>query len=446
MNIFKYNKEEQLKKSAPLAMRMRPRSLSEYIGQEHFIGEGKLLRRAIQADRLSSMIFFGPPGTGKTALAQVIAATTSAAFLKLNAVSAGVGDIRRIIEEASERLGMWQRKTILFIDEIHRFNKAQQDALLPSVEEGLVILIGATTENPYFEVNGALLSRSMLFRLEPLKPRDIRKILSNALTDEERGLGSIKVSINEEALAHIIYIAEGDARRALNALELAALTASPDGEGVRRITLEVAEESIQQKAISYDKNGDQHYDVISAFIKSLRGSDPDGALYWLAKMLAAGEDPRFIARRMIILASEDIGLADPQALIIAVGAFQAFEYVGMPEGRLSLAEAAVYLACAPKSNAVIKGIDQAFLDVKQKSAGPIPVHLRDAHYKGATNLNHGKGYKYPHDYPGNFVLQQYLPDSLHGTVYYRPTINGFEKLITARQELRKKAGDNPDLS
>lgn len=439
MNLFEMGKEEQLKKSAPLAARMRPRNLDEYIGQQHFIGKGKLLRRAIEGDRLSSMIFYGPPGTGKTALAQVIAETTSSAFLKLNAVSAGIGDIRKIIEEASERLGMWQKRTILFIDEIHRFNKAQQDALLPSVEEGLVILIGATTENPFFEVNAALLSRSQLFRLEPLKPEEIKEIMFNALEDVERGLGNYKVSINEDALEHIIDIAGGDARRALNALELAVLTTAIDSEGIRKITLAVAEESIQQKAILYDKTGDQHYDVISAFIKSLRGSDPDAALYWLARMLEAGEDPLFIARRMVILAAEDIGLADPQALVIAISAVKAFEFIGMPEGRLPLAEAAIYLACAPKSNTVIKGIDQAIKDVKQRPAGTVPLHLRDAHYKGSSRLGHGEGYKYPHLYTGNYVFQQYLPDNLQDAIYYEPSDNGFEIKIKESLGLRKKS-------
>lgn len=438
MNLFDYSKEQHLKKTAPLAMRMRPRNLDEYVGQEHLVGPGKLLRRAIQADRLSSMIFFGPPGTGKTALAKVIASTTSSEFVQLNAVSAGKSELQKVIEEAGERLGMWQQKTILFIDEIHRFNKAQQDALLPAVESGQVILIGATTENPYFEVNGALLSRSQIFALKPLEPHHLKEILKRALLDQERGLGSFKVSISEEALSHIIRMADGDARKALNALELAVMTTVPSPDGTRYITLEVAEESIQQKAVRYDKSGDQHYDVISAFIKSLRGSDPDGALHWLARMLEAGEDPRFIARRMIILAAEDIGLADPQALVVAMAAAQAFEFVGMPEGRLPLAEAAIYLACAPKSNAVIKGIDQAISDVKNKPLGAVPIHLRDSHYQGASKLGHGKGYLYPHHFPGNYVKQQYLPDNLQGVTYYKPYPNGFEKIIQQRLTTRNK--------
>lgn len=438
MNLFDYSKEQHLKKSAPLAMRMRPRSLDEYVGQEHLVGPGKLLRRAIQADRLSSMIFFGPPGTGKTALAKVIAATTSSEFVQLNAVSAGKGELQTVIAEAGERLGMWQQKTILFIDEIHRFNKAQQDALLPAVESGQVILIGATTENPYFEVNGALLSRSQIFALKPLEPHHLKEIMTRALLDQERGLGSFKVSVSEEALSHIIRMADGDARRALNALELAVLTTDPSPDGVRYITLEIAEESIQQKAVRYDKNGDQHYDVISAFIKSLRGSDPDGALHWLARMLEAGEDPKFIARRMVILAAEDIGLADPQALVVAMAAAQAFEFVGMPEGRLPLAEAAIYLACAPKSNAVIKAIDQALSDVKHKPLGGVPLHLRDSHYQGAAKLGHGKGYLYPHHFPGNYVKQQYLPDNLKGVTYYKPYPNGFEKTIQQRLKDKNK--------
>lgn len=436
MNLFDYSKEEQLKKSAPLAARMRPRTLDEYIGQEHLVGPGKLLRRAIQADRLSSMIFYGPPGTGKTALAKVIAETTSSHFVQLNAVSAGINDLRKLIEEAGQRLGMWQQRTILFIDEIHRFNKSQQDALLPAVEEGTVILIGATTENPYFEVNGALLSRSQIFCLHPLEPVHLRTILQAAIKDEERGLGGMKIAISDEALTHIIDVANGDARRALNALELAVLTTDPQKDGVRYITLEVAEESIQRRAIRYDKAGDQHYDVISAFIKSLRGSDPDAALHWLARMLEAGEDPRFIARRMIILAAEDIGLADPQALVVAVAAAQAFEFVGMPEGRLPLAQAAVYLACAEKSNAVIKGIDRAINDVRQKPLGSVPVHLRDAHYPGAAKLGQGKGYLYPHHFPGNYIKQQYLPDNLVGVAYYQPYANGYEKEIRRRMKER----------
>lgn len=426
MNLFEYGYKVQQKKNAPLALRMRPKNLEEFVGQAEIISEGKLLRRAIMADQLTSLIFYGPPGTGKTALAQVIANSTKAEFVQLNAVTAGVADLRQVIQEAKERLGMYQKRTILFIDEIHRFNKAQQDALLPYVEDGTIILIGATTENPYFEVNPALLSRSQIFRLNPLKPEEIKYILKRALTDE-RGLGNLPIKIEEEALEHIAQVAGGDARRALNALELAAVTTLPAEDGYIHIDLKVAEESIQQRAIRYDKDGDQHYDVISAFIKSIRGSDPDASLHWLARMLKAGEDPRFIARRMIILAAEDIGLADPQALSVAIAAAQALEYVGMPEARLPLAEACIYLACAPKSNAVIKAIDTALKDVEEREIGAVPLHLRDRHYAGAKQLNHGQGYLYPHDYPGNYVEQQYMPDPLVGRVYYHPSNNGAEK-------------------
>ncbi|HHX51176.1 MAG TPA: replication-associated recombination protein A [Clostridia bacterium] len=437
MNLFDYSKEQYLGKNAPLALRMRPRSLDEYAGQKHIVGEGRLLRRAIQADQLSTLIFYGPPGTGKTALARVIASSTSAEFIQLNAVSAGINDIRKIIEEAGERLGMWHKRTILFIDEIHRFNKTQQDALLPAVEQGIITLIGATTENPYFEVNGALLSRSLIFPLYPLNRDDILEIAQRALQDEKRGLGNLQVSISSDALEHIIDVAQGDARRALNALELAALTTSPDAEGKRSITLGIAEESIQQRVVLYDKTGDQHYDIISAFIKSLRGSDPDGALHWFSRMLAAGEDPRFIARRMIILAAEDIGLADPQALLIANGAAQALEFVGLPEARLPLAEAVIYLACAPKSNSVTKAIDQAQGDVRNKTLTPVPIHLRDASYPGARQMGHGRDYLYPHDFPGNYVFQKYLPDNLTGVKYYQPGENGFENV------LRERLSDKP---
>lgn len=432
MNLFDYGKEQALEKGAPLAMRMRPRNLDEYMGQEHLMGPGKLLRRVIEADRITSMILYGPPGTGKTALARVIAQITAAEFVQLNAVSAGIGDIRKLIKEAGERLGMWQQRTILFIDEIHRFNKAQQDALLPSVEEGTIILIGATTENPYFEVNDALISRSQIFKLEPLGSEQIKEILKRAIKDRDRGLGNWQISIEDEALEHIINISGGDARRALNALELAVLTTSPASDGIRYITLSVAEESIQQRAILYDKDGDQHYDIISAFIKSIRGSDPDGALYWLARMLEGGESPRFIIRRMIILAAEDIGLADPQALVIANSVAQTFEYVGLPEGRLLLAEGAIYLACAPKSNAVYKAMEQALDDVRHKPLGSVPAHLRDTHYAGSADLGHGKGYLYPHHYPGNYVEQQYLPANLNDANYYQPYNSGFEKDLQQR--------------
>lgn len=420
---------------------MRPRTLDEFVGQEHLVGPGKLLRRAIEADRLSSAIFYGPPGTGKTTLARIIAATTQAEFEQINAVTAGISDIREVIQRAKERLGMYGRRTILFIDEIHRFNKAQQDALLPYVEDGTIILIGATTENPCFEVNAPLLSRSRIFAFEPLKPEEIRKLLLRALEDKERGLGMYKVRVDEEALDHLVRVADGDARTALNALELAVITTPPGEDGYRHITLEVAEESIQRRMVRYDKAGDNHYDVISAFIKSLRGSDPDAALHWLARMFKAGEDPRFIARRMIVHAAEDVGLADPMALVVAVAAAQALEYVGMPEARLPLAEAAIYIATAPKSNAVIKAIDSAMADIDKLSIGEVPRHLRDPHYKGAKKLGHGEGYKYPHHYPNNYVQQQYMPDPLVGKKYFRPYGQGYEKEIIKRQQEREGGGE-----
>jgi len=437
MDLFEATRQNQMKKEAPLAVRMRPRSLDEFVGQEEIVGPGKLLRRAIEADQISSVIFYGPPGTGKTTLAKVIANTTKAAFEQLNAVTSGVADIKEVVRNARDRLGMYQQRTILFIDEIHRFNKAQQDALLPFVEDGTVILIGATTENPYFEVNPPLLSRSRVFGFQHLSDQDIRKLIKQALADEERGLGRYNVDLMEEALDHIVDIASGDARSALNAIELAVLTTPPGKNGLRVISLEVAEESIQKRSVRYDKSGDQHYDVISAFIKSLRGSDPDAALHWLARMIYAGEDPRFIARRLIVHAAEDVGMADPNALVVATSAAYALEYVGMPEARLPLAEAVIYIATAPKSNAVIKAVDRALEDVKNINAGSVPVHLRDAHYKGAHKLGHGKGYKYPHHFEGNYVQQQYLPDGLKGVKYYHPYQNGYEKEI---EERMKKLG------
>jgi len=435
MDLFDYSRENRLKKEAPLAVRMRPRNLDEFVGQEHIIGKGKLLRRAIEADRLNSIIFFGPPGSGKTALAQVIANTTAANFVQVNAVAVGVAKIREIIAKAKEDLGMYGKKTILFIDEIHRFNKAQQDALLPDVENGTIILIGATTENPYFEVNPPLISRSRIFRLEPLTKENIKEIVLRAVSDKERGLGNENFKITDEALDYLSEIAGGDARVALNALELAVMTTGEDKSGVKKVDVHVIADCVQQRVISYDKTGDNHYDVVSAFIKSVRGSDPDAALHWLARMLEAGEDPRFICRRMIILASEDIGLADPNALTIAVSASQALDYVGLPEARLALAQAAVYLACAPKSNAIIKGIDAALQDARSKNIGFVPPHLRDAHYSGAKKLGHGKGYLYPHNYPGNYVEQEYMPEPLRGRRYYQPTDNGMEKEI--RRRLKK---------
>lgn len=427
MDLFELAGEQNRRRQAPLADRIRPRTLDEFAGQEGIVGPGRLLRRAIEGDQLRSAIFYGPPGTGKTTLAKVIANTTKGEFVQLNAVTSGVADIRRVTKEARERQNLYNRKTVLFIDEIHRFNRAQQDALLPFVEDGTIILIGATTQNPYFEVNSALLSRSRVFALQPLGPAEIRRLLEAALTDQERGLGQYSADVAPEALDHLVETARGDARSALNALELAVLTTLPDEHGVRRISLDTAVESIQRPAVLYDKQGDQHYDVISAFIKSIRGSDPDAALHWFARMIYAGEDPRFIARRMIVHAAEDIGVADPQALQVAVAAAQALEFVGMPEARIPLAEAVIYLAKAPKSNSTVVAIDAALGDLEKREVGRVPVHLRDAAYPGAKQLGHGQGYLYPHDFPGNIVEQQYLPDPLKGTKYYRPSGNGREK-------------------
>ncbi len=439
MNLFDHHREELTRTQAPLATRMRPRTLDELYGQDAILGPGKLLRRAIEADQLHSLIFYGPPGTGKTTIARIIADTTKAYFEQLNAVAAGVADIRRVVREARERLGQYERRTVVFIDEIHRFNKSQQDALLPYVEDGTIILIGATTQSPTYELNPALISRSRLFRLEPLGNEHIRAILRNALRDKERGLGRLPLETEEAALDHLVDVANGDARTALNALELAALTTAPDPGGIIRITLPVAEESIQRRVLQYDKSGDNHYDTISAFIKSLRGSEPDAALYWLARMLDAGEDPRFIARRLFVHAAEDVGLADPQALLIAAAAAQAVEFIGLPEARIPLAEAVIYIAAAPKSNAVVAAIDAASKDVVAKKAGSVPPHLRDASYPGAERLGHGVGYKYPHDFPGAFVPQQYLPDGLGPVTYYRPTDRGREKEI--RERLAKIRSD-----
>ena len=399
----------------PLAYRMCPRSLDEYAGQEHILGESKLLRRAIEADRISSLILYGPPGTGKTALARVIAAKTKAHFEWLNAATAGLDDLRKVIQTARVRKAKGSR-TILFLDEIHRFNKLQQDALLPDVEEGNVILIAATVENPFFYVNSALLSRSQVFELKPLTEEAILKILRNALHDRERGLGDMEIIVDDDAQRHIAHMSDGDARRALSALEIAALTTTPDGAALIHITLGIAEESIQKKVIVYDRKGDQHYDTISAFIKSMRGSDPDAAVYYLGKMLYAGEDPRFIARRIVICASEDVGNADPMALVLATSALRAVEFIGMPEARIPLAQATIFVANAPKSNACYKAIEAAMEDIQSEQTMEVPNHLKDTHYPGAKKLGHGKGYKYPHDY-GGYVEQDYLQKR---TKYYNP--------------------------
>jgi putative ATPase len=415
MNLFEDEQQTIPDNNVPLAYRMCPRTIDEYTGQEHILGKGKLLRRAIEADRITSLILYGPPGTGKTALARVIAAKTNARFEWLNAATAGLDDLRKVINSAKTRRAKGIR-TILFLDEIHRFNKLQQDALLPDVEEGNIILIAATVENPFFYVNSALLSRSQVFELKPLTEENILSLLNNAIQDKERGIGNLNIHADEAALKHIAKMSDGDARKALSALEVAALTTLPDENNIIKITLQVAEESIQKKAIVYDKKGDQHYDTISAFIKSMRGSDPDAAVYYLAKMLYAGEDPRFIARRIVICASEDVGDADPMALLIATSALRAVEFIGMPEARIPLAQATIYIANAPKSNACYKAIEAAMVDVENEQTMEVPEHLKDSHYPGAKKLGHGEGYKYPHDY-GGYVKQEYLPKKKK---YYNP--------------------------
>ena len=431
MDLFDYMREQNKEKESPLASRLRPRSLDEVVGQQHIIGRDKLLYRAIQADKLQSVIFYGPPGTGKTTLAKVIAGTTSAEFMQMNATSAGKKDMEEVVSKAKEIRGMYGRRTILFIDEIHRFNRGQQDYLLPFVEDGTVTLIGATTENPYFEVNSALLSRSIIFELKPLSPDDIKTLLRRAVYDKERGLGIYNAEIDEEALEFLADVSNGDARSALNAVELGVLTTKPAEDGKIHITIDVAQECIQKRVVKYDKSGDSHYDTISAFIKSMRGSDPDAAVYYLAKMLYAGESVTFIARRIMICASEDVGNADPMALTVAVSAAQAVERLGMPEARIVLSQAATYVACAPKSNAAYQAVDRALEVVKQTKTAPVPAYLCDSHYKGAQKLGRGIGYKYAHDYPNHYVEQQYLPDAYKDLKFYEPTDNGYEKEIKA---------------
>ena len=431
MELFEQSRRDEIAREAPLAARMRPRTLEEIVGQAHLLGPGRLLRRAIETDTLTSGILYGPPGTGKTSLARVIAEATRAHFEPVNAVTAGVADIRRLTEEARGRRALHGVRTILFIDEIHRFNKAQQDVLLPHVEDGTVILIGATTGNPFVDVTPTLVSRSRVFALEPLTLADLETIIRRAITDP-RGLASQRVEASPDAVAHLARAANGDARAALNMLELAAMTASPDAAGVRHVTAAEAEEAVQRRLIPYDRGGDQHYDVISAFIKSLRGGDPDAAVYWLARMLAGGEDPRFITRRMIVHAAEDVGLADPQALLVAVAAAQAVELVGLPEARIPMTEAAVYIATAPKSNAVIRAISAAAQDVEREEAQPVPQALRDASTRGARRIGRGEGYVYPHDQPGGFVAQQYTPNNVKDRIYYEPTAAGREEEIRRR--------------
>ena len=441
MDLFEYMRQQNMKDESPLASRLRPTTLDEVVGQQHIVGKDKLLYRAIKADKLSSIIFYGPPGTGKTTLAKVIANTTSAEFMQINATSAGKKDMEEVVAAAKNNQGMYGKKTILFIDEIHRFNKGQQDYLLPFVEDGTIILIGATTENPYFEVNPALLSRSVIFELKKLSTEDIRTLLLRAVNDTEKGMGSYHAQMDDDALEFLADMANGDARAALTAIELGILTTDRSEDGIIHITLDVASECIQKRVINYDKTGDNHYDTISAFIKSMRGSDPDAAVYYLARMLYAGEDVKFIARRIMILASEDIGNADPQALQVAVAAAQAVERLGMPEARIVLAQAVTYMASASKSNSAINAIDKAMRVVQETKTPPVPVHLQDAHYKSAGKLGHGKGYKYAHDYKNHYVKQQYLPDGLTGEVFYEPSENGYEQQIRAYY---KKIKENPE--
>ncbi|MDM8236892.1 replication-associated recombination protein A [[Ruminococcus] torques] len=437
MDLFDYMREKEQEKESPLASRMRPSTLEEVVGQQHIIGRDKLLYRAIKADKLSSVIFYGPPGTGKTTLAKVIANTTSAEFKQINATVAGKKDMEEVVRQAKDLQGMYGKKTILFIDEIHRFNKGQQDYLLPFVEDGTVILIGATTENPYFEVNGALLSRSSIFELKPLEKEDIKTLLRRAVNDTDKGLGSFHAVIDEDALEFLADMSGGDARNALNAVELGVLTTERSEDGIIHITMDVASECIQKRAVNYDKRGDNHYDIISAFIKSMRGSDPDAAVYYLAKMLYAGEDVKFIARRIMICASEDVGNADPMALTVAVSAAQAVERIGMPESQIILSQAVTYVACAPKSNSAVNAISAANNAVRTYQTS-VPSHLRDAHYKGAGKLGHGIGYKYAHDYPGHYVDQQYLPDEIKDARFYEPGDLGYEKNI--KEYLQKIRG------
>lgn len=437
MDLFEYAGEKNMKDEAPLASRLRPAALDEVVGQKHIIGKDKLLYRAIKADKLSSIIFYGPPGTGKTTLAKVIANTTSAEFTQINATVAGKKDMEAVVQQAKETLGMYQKKTILFVDEIHRFNKGQQDYLLPFVEDGTIILIGATTENPYFEVNGALISRSSIFELHPLDKEDIKTVLRRAVYDTEKGMGSYGAVIDEDALEFLADLSGGDARNALNAVELGVLTTDRSEDGKIHITLEVASQCIQKRVVRYDKTGDNHYDTISAFIKSMRGSDPDAAVYYLAKMLYAGEDIKFIARRIMICASEDVGNADPMALTVAVSAAQAAERIGMPEAQIILSQAVLYVASAPKSNSACNAVFRAMESVKDHKT-TVPAHLQDAHYKGSQKLGHGVGYKYAHDYPKHYVKQQYLPDEICGMRFYEPGENGYEKEIRAWMEYIRK--------
>ncbi|WWR16760.1 replication-associated recombination protein A [Lachnospiraceae bacterium JLR.KK008] len=445
MDLFEYMRSNNMEKEAPLAARMRPSTLEEVVGQKHIIGEDKLLYRAIKADKLSSVIFYGPPGTGKTTLAKVIANTTSAQFTQLNATAAGKKDMEEVVSQAKDAMGMYGKKTVLFIDEIHRFNKGQQDYLLPFVEDGTVALIGATTENPYFEVNGALISRSIIFELKPLEREDIRELLMRAVYDKDKGMGAYDAEIDEEALAFLADAAGGDARTALNAIELGIMTTQRAEDGIIHIDLNTASECIQKRVVRYDKTGDNHYDTISAFIKSMRGSDPDAAVYYLAKMLYAGESVTFIARRIMICAAEDVGNADPNALTVAVSASLAVERVGMPEAQIILSQAVSYVATAPKSNAAVNAISAAMDTVRATGNLPVPPHLQDAHYKGSAKLGRGTGYLYAHDYPNHYVRQQYLPYELSGKEFYRPSGNGYEvKIREHMRRIRTEAGQETE--
>lgn len=442
MTLFEDYRKQQLEKEAPLAARMRPRSFEEFMGQEHIVGQGRVLRKTIEADQLMSIIFWGPPGSGKTTLARIIASMTRSQFSPISAVNAGVADLRRIIEEARERGGMYGQRTILFIDEIHRFNKAQQDVILPNVEDGTITLVGATTENPSFEVISALLSRCRVFTLNNLANDEVKVIVGRAIADEERGLGKMGVKLEEDALEHLVIFANGDARIALNALEMATFATTPDSGGIRNIHLSTIEDALQHRALLYDKAGDQHYDIISALHKSLRGSDPDAALYWMGRMLEAGEDPLYVARRLVRFASEDVGMADPQALVVAMAAQQAVHFIGMPEGNLALAQAAVYLATAPKSNSLYSAYSMVQQDVESTRIDPVPLHLRNPVTGLMKGMGYGKGYKYAHNFPSHFVKQHNLPDALKGKRYYFPSDQGYEREVKERLESWWKGGED----